>query len=755
MKILKISLSILITLLLLLIVAIIALPQFIDPNDYKEQISRVVKDKTGLTLQIQGDLSLSVFPWLGLQTQKLSLAQPQDIASTGNFVEVDQANIKVKLKPLLKRELQVDTVLLKTPHIHIIVNKSGKSSIDSVITTAQGQQPTSTTNPTSNNAKTIAALTIAGINITDGNIIYEDQQTQTSYQLSNFNIISGNLLNDPSAPLHLSGKVTHNQAPLVDFNLDTQIHLNIDTLKAKAKKLALQVKHPLSTMNANIDSIYIDQQTQTIDAKNLQIETRFDGRIPARLTIPDISADLDKMLVTIPQLLVNSLGVNLSGDTTINLGNKMSMVRGHIQSNTFNPKEILNQLEIDYTPTKATALENLSIASSFNATPHGVSLQNTQIKFDQSLLESSISIINLENPHYQFDIALDKMIVDDYLPLTEETATTEENTKPTSVAETLAAPIALLKDIKANGVLRIKSLIANNIKLENSNLTIASDNKKVVLIPTTELYQGKLNGNITLKKTQNPELSIVTQLKGVQLEPLLIDTEVTDKFSGIGNVSTHLKVLENNGKPSTKGTINVVARDGAIKGLDLKKILDNGQKLIDQARGKAVTESSTSTDDKTQFAAMTATLLVNNDITTNNDLLITAPAARITGEGTINTAQQVLDYKTNIHVVNTNSGQGGKSLADLQGLTIPVDISGSFSDPKIKPDYSTIVKNITDLLLKEKKEKLKAELKAKEEELKDKATAKAAEKLGLDAEKEEVKQSLKDKLKKKLLDNLF
>jgi len=61
-------------LVLLIVVAAIVAPMVIDPNDYREQIQTVVKEKTGRDLAINGDLSLSVFPWIGIGINDVSLS---------------------------------------------------------------------------------------------------------------------------------------------------------------------------------------------------------------------------------------------------------------------------------------------------------------------------------------------------------------------------------------------------------------------------------------------------------------------------------------------------------------------------------------------------------------------------------------------------------------------------------------------------------------------------------------------------------
>ena len=179
MKLIKIAFSIIIFLLLLIVAAAVLLPQFIDPNDYKTQITDTIKQKTGLEATINGDLSLSVFPWLGVSTGHIVLKQPIEIQKTvpkaKDFVDVQAIDIKVKLAPLLSKKVEVDTILLKQPRIEFVVNAAGANSLvglNQTNTNAQSSASVQNTEPAA-----IAALTIAGVNITDGQFIFDDKQT--------------------------------------------------------------------------------------------------------------------------------------------------------------------------------------------------------------------------------------------------------------------------------------------------------------------------------------------------------------------------------------------------------------------------------------------------------------------------------------------------------------------------------------------------------------------------------------------------
>src|SRR5437868_5730524 len=67
MKILKYALYALGALVVLLIAAVLIITATFDPNQYKPQIVKAVKDKTGRTLAIDGDIRLKLFPKIGAQ----------------------------------------------------------------------------------------------------------------------------------------------------------------------------------------------------------------------------------------------------------------------------------------------------------------------------------------------------------------------------------------------------------------------------------------------------------------------------------------------------------------------------------------------------------------------------------------------------------------------------------------------------------------------------------------------------------------
>ena len=77
-KALKIVLWLFGAILALVIVAAIVLPMILDPNDFRDDIGNAVAKQTGRELQIDGDLELSVIPWLGVRVGPARLSNAPD-----------------------------------------------------------------------------------------------------------------------------------------------------------------------------------------------------------------------------------------------------------------------------------------------------------------------------------------------------------------------------------------------------------------------------------------------------------------------------------------------------------------------------------------------------------------------------------------------------------------------------------------------------------------------------------------------------
>ena len=137
MKWLKVSLYFLLGLVLLLAAGATILALTFDPNQYKDEVEKLVKDHTGRTLKFHGDVKLAFWPSLGVSVAKVTLSRR---ASEHDFAAVDSAHVSVRLLPLLRGEAQVDQVRIAGLKASVIRAKGGKFDFEDLLG-AGGQKP--------------------------------------------------------------------------------------------------------------------------------------------------------------------------------------------------------------------------------------------------------------------------------------------------------------------------------------------------------------------------------------------------------------------------------------------------------------------------------------------------------------------------------------------------------------------------------------------------------------------------------------
>src|SRR5678815_5006052 len=84
----------------LIVIGLVLVLLFVDPNDYRDDIEKMVEEKTGRELTLSGDLKLSVFPWIALETGPASLGDAPGFGPEP-FVSIKEAHLGVRLMPLL------------------------------------------------------------------------------------------------------------------------------------------------------------------------------------------------------------------------------------------------------------------------------------------------------------------------------------------------------------------------------------------------------------------------------------------------------------------------------------------------------------------------------------------------------------------------------------------------------------------------------------------------------------------------------
>jgi AsmA protein len=157
----------------------------------------------------------------------------------------------------------------------------------------------------------------------------------------------------------------------------------------------------------------------------------------------------------------------------------------------------------------------------------------------------------------------------------------------------------------------------------------------------------------------------------------------------------------------------VALKDGAIKGIDIpgtirtaRAALGSKRALEQQAQGGA----------KTDFSELTASFAIKNGIAHNEDLQAKSPLLRLTGRGDIDVGENTADYTVKASVVATSTGQGGKDLAKVAGVTMPVRATGPLDNLHYTVDVAALATDVaTDALERELQRRLGGEKSGKDQ----------------------------------------
>lgn len=174
-------------LVLFFILAFICLITFVSPNHFKSVIAQKINDATGRQLIIEGDLSWTLFPRLGVKTDHMTLSNPTGFKQPV-FAEVEEATVGVKLIPLFRKKIESSGIRLVGMKLHLIKNTEGVENWNFNIPSSK--QVSQTAEEMTSHTSSSSAFAVAGTNITiiNSEVTWENEKTKQTASIDNFNL---------------------------------------------------------------------------------------------------------------------------------------------------------------------------------------------------------------------------------------------------------------------------------------------------------------------------------------------------------------------------------------------------------------------------------------------------------------------------------------------------------------------------------------------------------------------------------------
>jgi len=713
-KILKYGLLCIAAVVGIAIVGLIYIALTFDPNDYKTQIIQAVKDNKQRTLRLDGDIKLSFFPTIGASLGKVSLSE---FKSEKEFAAIESVRVSLALLPLLRQQVIVDEVVASGLMAKLVKHKDGTTNIDDLF--AKDGAPQKQV-PQDNDASTPIKFDIDSILIEKVNLSYLDEGSGAQYAINDLTLKTGRIANGVPSKMYLSVGLQANQPKLdMVIQLETMLAFDLEKQQYHLQNIALQVNGvALDFSELNIafkGDIEADTKVQEFSANNFELDAVLRG------VFGDVVAHL-----SLPELKTNKRSFaagKLSLDMDINQPEQSFKVKldsplsGDIKTQKFN----LSDMRVEVNAT-GDNLPNKSVSSAMKGSVELDNLnESVQANFAGGLLQSQIQakvgMMGFADPAIKFDVVLDQLDADLYLPKSTQEPGIKETGQPEQPMDLTA-----LKTLNLEGSVRIGSLKAANIKVAKLRVDVRARNGLVNISPlSANLYQGSADGKVTVN-ANSYHFTVNQKFKGVEVEPLLKDAAKLELAEGNGNISLDLSTQGKTVsalKKALNGNVSVNLANGAIKGINLTKLVEGVQKLSKQTRLQTL---GVDKSEKTLFSEFKANFRVKDGVAHNDDLAVKSTVLRLTGNGDIDIGNETLNYDAKAIFAKTDQGRTG---------TLPVNVSGSFDALKFKVDYGAFV---TDLA----KQKIDEKLTEKKEELKAKVTDETKTKL-----QEELKKGLK------------
>jgi AsmA protein len=651
----------------LLIVVLLAVRLFVNPNDYKDRIAQQVKSATGRELTLSGPIRLSVFPWIALELGPASLGNPPGF-STQPFAAVRHIAVRVKLLPLLRKELQIGRIEIDGLDLRLLKNAAGKGNWQDFGGSGSKSQPAST----SSGSGTLPDL--AGLEIKDSRLSYQDMVADhVSLELGH--VTSGK-------PIPVKLKLDLTTAPgAKPIDLDGQMDVTLDLEKKQYRIAPLEISGTLTSKQ---------------------------GAAPVswKFAVPQLSADLAAQTFSAPAFTVELAALHLGGSIAGTRIVDAPSFKGAFKVDPVSLRDLMGKLGITPPVTRdPKVLARLAANGNFAYGGNALAADALDIQLDDSRLRGKLAVTNLDTKATNFNLGIDRINIDRYRP-PEAPATAKAAAPPAEKSG--AQPSDPLKHLELNGTLTIGSATASNVTLTQLLVTIAAKNGVTRIAPIrAKLYGGDYSGDITIDDREAvPTLKIDQTMASIDMAQMLKDFAKTQRISGRGTVTTNLTAHSLGGDTLMKtlnGHVSANVDNGALEGVDLWFEINRAVALI-QKQGLPGGQSS----GRTKFDALKVSADLVNGVASTKDLNIASQNLRISGQGTSNLVTEAINYQVKATILKdapTAAGAAGKSLAD-----IPLNITGTFSSPSVRPDVEQLAKARLQQELDKHKDELQQKL---------------------------------------------
>jgi len=474
------------TAILLLLLALAAAAYFavtFDPNRYKSDIERYVKNSTGRTLELEGPVAISLWPGIGISIGRATLSNANE---DGAFARMGGAHVSFDILPLLSRRIVVDEMQITGLHATVVRYADGRTNVDDFLRSQ---------------AQPSFVLDIGGLRLRDGGIEVVDLATGRRVSLSGLDATTGRIARGAPLRIEVSG-TARSDAPHLDAKLTLQTLAAYDTVTQEwaLQDIAARMRGDAAGLrDAAVEMsgrIAVNARTHAVHAENLRVAAKSvfaPGKLGVELTIPALQASDERwsaqgvklqasleasrstteILLDAPHYTGSAtlwksapvkLAITYRGPETHLVTQIAAAFSGDFRTGRIDMPDLTTTFDLETNVLRSKRIAGeLSGTASIDLVQQDARVQLAG-RVAESRIKARLDVAPLAPPAIVCDIDVDRLDLNRYLPAASRAPSRER-----------LLDLSSLRPLRASGTVRVGALTISQVTVKNARLVLARD----------------------------------------------------------------------------------------------------------------------------------------------------------------------------------------------------------------------------------------------------------------------------------------
>ncbi|MDH3448062.1 MAG: AsmA family protein [Gammaproteobacteria bacterium] len=243
-KIIRYLLSIVVVAIVFLVASVAIFVAVFDANDYKQDLSDLVREQTGRELEFHGDVSLTIYPALGMKLGAMSFSNAAGFGARP-MIKVGEASISVDMASLITLAPEIDRLVLRDLDVNLVRNKAGVNNWDDLLPKADASAAAGTSSGAAPEAVADGGVEIrgafGGLDLQNIKLSWQDDQAGTKYEITDLDIGTGRIAPNEAFPMTLHLDARGSGDLNITFDLRSDIEYLIEQQRLTLSNLALKL----------------------------------------------------------------------------------------------------------------------------------------------------------------------------------------------------------------------------------------------------------------------------------------------------------------------------------------------------------------------------------------------------------------------------------------------------------------------------------------------------------------------------------